>query len=329
MYSEKEKKYFIEREQEDAKGSIKIIKRDFFDDLPRAVCEVLDNISWRWRNYDWFEEAWNKYRDHVINASAGGLAIKAPGFVFNSYIDDQVKEDFLNRENAEILHSDLCLDELFNRGVKMEENDELAHKWRVSSDCPEESRRGQFCSEDDPYAEPIGGSPQQSTQNTTKQTNNTSSKDPQRDVINQMKKDNENARVINEWNRNQNAANEAARKATEDDVKRSQSMLDEGRNITTNLANMFQEHRGSKRVNPKETNLRTNRPYSELSDDELNKLVRRMQLERQYGDLTGDAKYEQTGKEKTREFLQTIGSVLGVLGSALGIYMMIHQKKNS
>lgn len=118
MYSEQEKKYFIKRDQEDAKGSIKIIKRDFYDDLPRAVCEVLDCISWRWRNYEWFEEAWNKYRDHVINASASGLAIKAPGFVFNDYIDEQVKQDFLNRENAEIMHSDADLTELFHWGIK-------------------------------------------------------------------------------------------------------------------------------------------------------------------------------------------------------------------
>ena len=124
MYSEQEKKYFIKREQEDAKGSIKVIKRDFYDDLPRAVCEVLDSISWRWRNHDWFEEAWNKYRDHVINASAGGLAIKAPGFVFNDYIDEQVKQDFLNRENAEIMHSDADLEELFHHGIK-------GQKWGV------------------------------------------------------------------------------------------------------------------------------------------------------------------------------------------------------
>lgn len=124
MYSEQEKKYFIKREQEDAKGSIKVIKRDFYDDLPRAVCEVLDSISWRWRNHDWFEEAWNKYRDHVINASAGGLAIKAPGFVFNDYIDDQVKQDFLNREDAEVMHSDADLTELFHYGIK-------GQKWGV------------------------------------------------------------------------------------------------------------------------------------------------------------------------------------------------------
>ncbi len=124
MYSDEEKKYIIKREQDDAKGSIKIVKRDFFDDLPRAVCEVLDTISWRWRNYDWFEEAWNKYRDHVINASASNQAIKAPGFIFNEYIDEQVKENFLNREKSEILHSDSDLEELFHHGIK-------GQKWGV------------------------------------------------------------------------------------------------------------------------------------------------------------------------------------------------------
>lgn len=127
MYSEQEKKYYIKREQEDAKGSIKIVKRDFYDDLPRAVCEILDSISWRWRNYDWFEEAWNKYREHVINASAGGLAIKAPGFVFNDYIDEQVKQNFLDREQSEVLHSDSDLTELYvlyHHGIK-------GQKWGV------------------------------------------------------------------------------------------------------------------------------------------------------------------------------------------------------
>lgn len=118
MLTQEEKKWRIKREQRDAKGCIKIIKRDFFDDLPRAICDVLDNISWRWRNYDWFEEAWNKYREHVLEASANGTAIKAPGFVFNSYIDEQIKEDFLNRDEYECLHSDKDLEELFHHGIK-------------------------------------------------------------------------------------------------------------------------------------------------------------------------------------------------------------------
>ena len=78
MYSDEQKKYFIKCEQDDAKGSIKI----------------------------------------VINSSANGLAIKAPGFVFNSYIDEQVKENFLNQEACEVLHSELELDQLYHHGIK-------------------------------------------------------------------------------------------------------------------------------------------------------------------------------------------------------------------
>ena len=117
-YSEQEKKFIISRRQEEEKGDIKVVKRDFYDDLPRAICEVLDRISWRWKNYEWFEEAWNKYRDHVINANASGTAIKAPGFVFDNYIDEQVKTNFLDEEQANLLHSDQNLEELFHHGVK-------------------------------------------------------------------------------------------------------------------------------------------------------------------------------------------------------------------
>lgn len=117
-YSEQEKKIIITRRQNEEKGDIKVIQRDFYDDLPRAICEVLDRISWRWRNYDWFEEAWNKYREHVLNASSGGQAIKAPGFIFNEYIDEQVRENFLDEEQANLLHSDDELNALFHHGVK-------------------------------------------------------------------------------------------------------------------------------------------------------------------------------------------------------------------
>ena len=124
MYTDKEKKYIITREQRDAKGNIKIIKRDFFDDLPRSIESILNEISWRWKNYDWFEEAWNKYREHVIEATTKGTKIKAPGFIFNSYIDKQVEENFLDDEKRSLLHSDSDLDELFHHGIK-------GQKWGV------------------------------------------------------------------------------------------------------------------------------------------------------------------------------------------------------
>lgn len=309
MYSEKEKKYYIEREQLNAKGDIKIVKRDFFDDLPRAVCEVLDNISWRWRNYDWFEEAWNKYRDHVINSSANGLAIKAPGFVFNDYIDEQVKQDFLNRESSEILHSELDLAELF-----------VKHGGWVK-----ENQKG-FVPAGTPGAHPTGTSGGEDTNKTYSEMS-----DKEKDeFISKLKKENERNKVVDEYNNRISKQLKTDSDATEKEFDNSINMIREGQNITSNLSVLSRDpKKGSNRSNPKETKFEIPGPYSNLSDDELRKIVNRMQLERQYGDLSGDTKYSLTGREKTREYLQTIGALLGIGVSALTIYKLIQRKNNN
>lgn len=308
MYSEKEKKYYIEREQLDAKGNIKIVKRDFFDDLPRAVCDVLDNISWRWRNYDWFEEAWNKYRDHVVNSSANGLAIKAPGFIFNDYIDEQVKQDFLNRESSEILHSELDLAELF-----------VKHGGWVK-----ENQKG-FVPAGTPGAHPTGTSGGEDTNKTYSEMS-----DKEKDeFISKLKKENERNKVIDEYNNRISKQLKTDSDATEKEFDNSINMIREGQNITSSLSVLARDpKKGSNRSNPKETKFEVPGPYSNLSDDELRKIVNRMQLERQYGDLSGDAKYTLTGREKTREYLQTVGALLGIGVSALTIYKLIQRKNN-
>ena len=107
-------------------------------------------------------------------------------------------------------------------------------------------------------------------------------------------------------------------------------MIREGQNITSNLSVLSRDpKKGSNRSNPKETKFEIPGPYSNLSDDELRKIVNRMQLERQYGDLSGDTKYTLTGREKTREYLQTIGALLGIGVSALTIYKLIQRKNNN
>ena len=116
--------------------------------------------------------------------------------------------------------------------------------------------------------------------------------------------------------------------ANDKDYKNSVEMLKQGKNITSDLSVIARDpKKGSKRFNPKETKFEIPDSYSKLSDDELRKVVNRMQLERQYGDLSGDTKYYLTGREKTREYLQTIGAVLGIGVSALTIYKLIHNKK--
>lgn len=304
----KEKEQIIKSRQDYEKAEIKVINKDFYGDLPSQVCTVLDGISWHWRKYDWFEEAWNKYRDHVLSSVSNGNPIKTPGFIFNSYIDEQVAADFdkefaerypNERGMCECMHSDENLDD-FLAHAKMDATGKnvIEHKWRVSNDCPDVKRRGEYCSEDDPYAEWITDSQA-------------------------LKEENAKAKTMLEYNKNMKALNNLE---ANERYEKAETILNAGKSITNDLSNIVQEHKGSIRINPKETKIKDNRLYKDISDEELNKRVRRMQLERQYGDLTGDAKYIASGKEKTREYLQTIGAGLGIILSIIAIKKAVKEK---
>ena len=68
--------------------------------------------------------------------------------------------------------------------------------------------------------------------------------------------------------------------------------------------------------------------YSNLSDKELQEKINRLNLERAYGDLSGDTKYVKTGKEKAREILQTAGATLAIASTAIAIYAQLHGFKD-
>lgn len=116
--TQKQAKWAIKREQRQAKSQLKVIKKDFLEELPQQLRDVMYDILWRWKEYDWFEDAWNQYRYHVLDCLEKGKKIKAPGFIFNKLIDEQVKEDFLEREDLDLLHLEDNLDELFHFGIK-------------------------------------------------------------------------------------------------------------------------------------------------------------------------------------------------------------------
>lgn len=77
--------------------------------------------------------------------------------------------------------------------------------------------------------------------------------------------------------------------------------------------------KGSVRINNKE------KFYKSIPDEEMRRRINRLQMERQYGDLTGDNKYVLSGKEKAKEILQTVGSVLGIAASALTVGLLFKQ----
>lgn len=108
---------FAEEEKARRKAALKNINRDFFQDLPSQVCSMLDDICLTYKDQPWFEEAWEKYRKHVLDAGLGGK-IKMPGFVFNEYIDRYVDEQE-KKMKKELVHMDTCnIEELYHHGIK-------------------------------------------------------------------------------------------------------------------------------------------------------------------------------------------------------------------
>lgn len=63
------------------------INKDFYNDLPGAVCIILDKFITTYQGEPWFEKAWNEYRDHVKSSDIDTM--KMPGFVFNKYIKNK------------------------------------------------------------------------------------------------------------------------------------------------------------------------------------------------------------------------------------------------
>ena len=70
-----------------------------------------------------------------------------------------------------------------------------------------------------------------------------------------------------------------------------------------------------------------NNDYSHLSDDELRKRINRLNMERNFGELTGDAKRVRTGQDWTREILQTTGVIVGIGGTIVSTMLAIKQIK--
>lgn len=83
----------------------------------------------------------------------------------------------------------------------------------------------------------------------------------------------------------------------------------------------------SKAIDTTKGSIAIRKDYSKLTDAELQKRVNRLNLERSYGDLSGDTKYVKTGKEKAREILQTVGATLAIASTGIGIYTMIKKER--
>lgn len=72
------------------------LNKDFYDELPGMVCAQLDDIAKKYSHLDWFLEAWNKYRDHVLESDMDNM--KMPGYIFGDYIKDSSTKNSLDAD---------------------------------------------------------------------------------------------------------------------------------------------------------------------------------------------------------------------------------------
>ena len=62
------------------------LNRDFYNDIPSMVCEQLEGLIEKYGKEDWFETAWEEYRQHIKNSDMD--IMKMPGYVFKKYIKE-------------------------------------------------------------------------------------------------------------------------------------------------------------------------------------------------------------------------------------------------
>lgn len=63
------------------------MNKDFYNDLPGFVCEILEDLIKTYGKEKWFEKAWEEYRQHILSSSIDDM--KMPGFVFNKYLESK------------------------------------------------------------------------------------------------------------------------------------------------------------------------------------------------------------------------------------------------
>ena len=67
------------------------LNKDFYDKLPSFACEHLDNLILEHGEEDWFEDAWNKYRNHILNSDMENMKMPGLFFDFNKHLDARTK----------------------------------------------------------------------------------------------------------------------------------------------------------------------------------------------------------------------------------------------
>lgn len=72
---------FIDETSEPSK-----LNKDFYNNIPSIVCEQLEKLIEKYGKEDWFQTAWEEYRQHIKSSDMDTM--RMPGFVFKKFLKE-------------------------------------------------------------------------------------------------------------------------------------------------------------------------------------------------------------------------------------------------
>ena len=124
--------------------------------------------------------------------------------------------------------------------------------------------------------------------------------------------------INKEYGSVENLDNQSKRRV--ENLDKSGKVLSETSKIFKDASQIGLNSRKSKTIN--------NKDYSSLTDDDLRKRINRINMERSYAELVGDAKRVRSGEDWIREVLQTAGAAVGIVAGGVMIANTIVDIKN-
>lgn len=278
-----------------------MINKDFYDNLPGEVCVQLDYLVNNFSEEKWFEEAWNKYRDHVLNSDMD--SVRMPGFIFNEYLNQDITHSIYSNDYCIIDYDNIiCHYDANNQKwgeQKYQNGNALVNNYRI-----------RYNKSANDYSEYVN--------NITKElehankTTNSGAWDESKHPRDKDGKFISTGKVADTY--------EKTSKDTSKYVYVDPKTLDASGKILSETRSIVRE---SSNILPNEKGRYIHGDYRDISNEDMQKVINRLQLEQRYAELTGDNKYIKSGSEKAREVLQTVGSTLGIALSGLTIYKII------
>lgn len=278
------------------------IDKDFYEKLPTWYPETMENLDKDFYGRPWFEEAWKKYRDHVMNSETKN--IRAPGYIFNSYIK---KDHELNPTQVRMgLMGDYYL------------YPELRSSKEREADCKEVC----YSEEDinslrhfDEKEHPRGKNGQFINKGFTKEDQK---------KLDTLKKQND---LLSAQQTNQKLKEAPYKQAIQNAQKASEMEIKAVSDLGKGVSDVAKGVDAIIEAAPGSDTKTVYGSYPNLSDKYMNDRINRINLEQRYSNAVGDTKTVLTGKGKAHEALQTITALSGIGIAIAGLIIGIRSSK--